>query len=180
MRRCPQCDFVYENDQTLCDMDGSELISAPTSSLPLLANAALHPPSRPAKARRKRRALLPLTALICGAVLCSIYFLFTYRAAPRQSYRPAVITTAELSPKPEQMRQEPSPLPTPVPAPHVTVAKTAHRTAPFVRPAPQAPTPPAAREEKQPEPSSAKQKKESAFVSLLKKTGRVLKKPFQH
>ncbi|MDQ6651708.1 MAG: hypothetical protein M3Y84_03080 [Acidobacteriota bacterium] len=27
MKLCPQCDFIYEDDQSLCDMDGSELIN---------------------------------------------------------------------------------------------------------------------------------------------------------
>ena len=26
MKRCPQCEFIYEDDQTLCDMDGKELV----------------------------------------------------------------------------------------------------------------------------------------------------------
>lgn len=26
MRRCPECDFLYEDDQVLCDMDGTKLI----------------------------------------------------------------------------------------------------------------------------------------------------------
>lgn len=25
MKRCPQCEFIYEDDQNLCDMDGSQL-----------------------------------------------------------------------------------------------------------------------------------------------------------
>jgi hypothetical protein len=34
MKRCPQCEFLYEDDQSLCDMDGKELIhdSIPLSS----------------------------------------------------------------------------------------------------------------------------------------------------
>src|SRR6267142_1374798 len=26
MKLCPQCEFIYEDDQTLCDMDGRELV----------------------------------------------------------------------------------------------------------------------------------------------------------
>jgi hypothetical protein len=29
MQRCPECDFVYEEGQRLCDMDGSELVHDP-------------------------------------------------------------------------------------------------------------------------------------------------------
>ena len=34
MKRCPQCEFVYEDEQTVCDMDGSELLHE-ALSLPL-------------------------------------------------------------------------------------------------------------------------------------------------
>jgi hypothetical protein len=27
MKLCPQCDFIYEDEQTVCDMDGKELVS---------------------------------------------------------------------------------------------------------------------------------------------------------
>ena len=30
MKLCPQCDFIYENDQSLCDMDGADLVYDPT------------------------------------------------------------------------------------------------------------------------------------------------------
>ncbi len=29
MKLCPQCEFIYEDDQTLCDMDGKELVYDP-------------------------------------------------------------------------------------------------------------------------------------------------------
>ncbi len=29
MKRCPQCDFLYEDDQPRCDMDGAELVDDP-------------------------------------------------------------------------------------------------------------------------------------------------------
>lgn len=29
MKHCPQCDFIYEDDQSVCDMDGKELVPSP-------------------------------------------------------------------------------------------------------------------------------------------------------
>lgn len=29
MKLCPQCDFIYEDDQSVCDMDGKELVPSP-------------------------------------------------------------------------------------------------------------------------------------------------------
>jgi len=31
MKLCPQCDFIYEDDQSVCDMDGKELVSDPAT-----------------------------------------------------------------------------------------------------------------------------------------------------
>ena len=31
MKLCPQCDFIYEDEQSFCDMDGKELILSPAS-----------------------------------------------------------------------------------------------------------------------------------------------------
>jgi predicted nucleic acid-binding Zn ribbon protein len=31
MKHCPQCDFIYEDDQSVCDMDGKELVSDPAT-----------------------------------------------------------------------------------------------------------------------------------------------------
>ena len=42
MKLCPQCEFIYEDDQTLCDMDGRELVydaSAVGCEQPVVPNA---------------------------------------------------------------------------------------------------------------------------------------------
>ena len=31
MKLCPQCDFIYEDDQSVCDMDGKELVPDPAT-----------------------------------------------------------------------------------------------------------------------------------------------------
>ena len=33
MKLCPQCEFIYEDDQTVCDMDGRELVYDPVPSI---------------------------------------------------------------------------------------------------------------------------------------------------
>ena len=32
MKLCPQCEFIYEDDQNTCDMDGKELVFDPAQS----------------------------------------------------------------------------------------------------------------------------------------------------
>ena len=34
MKLCPQCAFIYEDDQRVCDMDGKALINAPAPAEP--------------------------------------------------------------------------------------------------------------------------------------------------
>jgi hypothetical protein len=34
MKLCPQCDFIYEDDQGFCDMDGKQLVYEPTLQTP--------------------------------------------------------------------------------------------------------------------------------------------------
>ncbi len=191
MKRCPQCEFIYENDQGRCDMDGSELISAPTSSLKLLTNITPPLPSQPTKPQRWRRlTLLPLGVVILCAMLGTAYYFLTQRAVPRQtepsvvsaSAQPSASVTAEPQAPPALMPSEASPppaAPTPAPAQESKV-KTVRRAAPVMR-ATTAPAPATThkQEERRHEPAVVKPKKESGLVSLLKKTGRVLKKPFK-
>jgi hypothetical protein len=44
MKHCPQCDFIYEDDQSVCDMDGKELVSDPA---PLAAEQSFATPVSP-------------------------------------------------------------------------------------------------------------------------------------
>src|SRR5687768_828263 len=77
MKRCPECEFLYGDEQECCDMDGTVLRF--TSSLPQVA------PPQPA-ARKDLKSIrsvlaIPLLALIViGSVLVTLY-----RAAPPKS-----------------------------------------------------------------------------------------------
>jgi len=70
MKRCPECDFLYEDEQELCDMDGTVLRF--TSFLPSLA------PPRPTerndlKSIWGRLAIPLLTLVVIGSVLVTLY-----------------------------------------------------------------------------------------------------------
>jgi hypothetical protein len=77
MKRCPECEFLYEDEQECCDMDGTVLRF--TSFLPALA------PPQPT-ARKELKSIwsglaIPLLALIViGSVLVTLY-----RATPARS-----------------------------------------------------------------------------------------------
>jgi hypothetical protein len=166
MKRCPQCEFIYEDDQSLCDMDGvllvldSRTLPNPQSLAPL-----------PARPQKRNRAVPAFATLILVLVLGMVYYVPIQRRtqvpppsvnnvsvpAPAAAAEPAPI----LSPTPEAKPSELAPTKKPAVAP---VKKPATKTAGVseIKPAPAAP-----------------KKEESKVNSILKKTGRILKKPFK-
>ncbi|MEP6706782.1 MAG: hypothetical protein ABJC05_04655 [Pyrinomonadaceae bacterium] len=120
MKRCPQCDFVYEDDQGFCDMDGSELFHAaqtlPLPSLdnilpdaarmaPQAASIAPEPISQPAKPKRRskpKRSPLPLiAAVVLLGVLFMVYYAVTHRLRARNSNQSVASVTAPPQATPE-------------------------------------------------------------------------------
>ena len=89
MKLCPQCDFIYEDDQSVCDMDGKELVS---DSAPVVARqdlaAALKPTSNSVPdvspmplARRRWRSFAVATVLgfALAALIIVIYLARTHQ-----------------------------------------------------------------------------------------------------
>ena len=112
MKRCPQCDFIYEDDQSLCDMDGRELVyhsgpvaleGSPTQplmhrqenpwaaeSLSVSGVVAQKAPSetRPAarfEKRSQRRAEWKRFALTAAAVMLGVLVFLVYHVASRRN-----------------------------------------------------------------------------------------------
>lgn len=72
MKHCPQCDFIYEDDQIVCDMDGKELVLDPATSVsatPVMVSDGLPMEST---GRRWRNFAL-LTAFVIAALVIVIY-----------------------------------------------------------------------------------------------------------
>lgn len=83
MKRCPQCEFIYEDDQTCCDMDGIDLVFDQPSEIP----------AAPAKSHIKRRSLLAVCAVVLGVLVLAIAYASLERAFTVNS-EPALITEA--------------------------------------------------------------------------------------
>lgn len=218
MKRCPQCEFIYNDDQNLCDMDGRALVyddalaTLPDSSLP--ANDLQIP-----KSRLRVLTMPALAGFVLAALICLGYY-----AAPRLNAKPETrgssetrklkpVPAAETAPaatdsskpttepdksadpsKPIAAVVDPSLSATPAertattkPNDRLTISR---RLAPLPRvpPLPRLPTAKVrsttpessvSAPERSTEVTSANQKKESTVRSLLKKTGRILKKPFK-
>jgi len=75
MKRCPQCEFIYEDDQSRCDMDGIDLVfDHPTPSL-----TSPKPPPR-AKLKNSRRSVLSVCGVVLGVLVFAIGFASLERA----------------------------------------------------------------------------------------------------
>jgi len=164
MKRCPQCEFIYEDDQSLCDMDGVLLVFD-SRTLPNLHALATVPPAP--KAQRRNRAVPVFATLVLSLVLGMVYYVSTRRP----NYTPPV-QSSNLSVAPVTI---PTPEPTAEPTPSIEETKPAAVREPVRKPAPTKTT-----SIKSPaKPPSEPKKEDSKVNSILKKTGRILKKPFK-
>jgi type IV secretory pathway VirB10-like protein len=165
MKRCPQCEFIYEDDQSLCDMDGVLLVF---DSRTLPNEHALA--TVPAKPRQRRSRAVPAFAtVILAGVLGMVYYVSTQPNAAPVTEIPASAATTVSNPTPES-------IPTPEPPPPAeekaeAVAKPA-TSAPLKKPVAKPVS------NSQTKPATVK-KDDSKVGSILKKTGRILKKPFK-
>lgn len=189
MKRCSQCDFIYEDDQHLCDMDGHDLVYEPTLQQPQVsaAKAATEPPARPYNSRVRHQALAAAVAVLIAIILSVGYSGFSREYAPQNTEAPSTNFI-----RPPQSAPDPTPTPavtptsavTPAPAPRNSPQSdktrvTGNPVAPLARSTPRIPSTAPRRVTVRSQPAKANHKKESKIGGFLKKTGRMLKKPFQ-
>lgn len=168
MKRCPQCEFIYEDDQSLCDMDGVLLV---LDSRTLPNHQALATvPAMPGRAQQRRNRAVPVFAsLVLALVLGMVYYVSTRGTAPAPVSDTTISTPASAEPAPAVA--EPTP------------EQTAPAVAPESKPAPaQSPAKKSSTKTTaaaQPKPTPQTKKEDNKVNSILKKTGRILKKPFK-
>lgn len=163
MKRCPQCEFIYEDDQSLCDMDGVLLVFD-SRTLPNLHALATVPPVP--KTHRRNRAVPAFATLVLALVLGMVYYVSTRQP----SYTPSQPSALSIAPV---AIPTPEPQPTAEPAPVVEEPEPATTKQPVSKPSTKTKT--ASRTQRTTEPK----KEDSKVNSILKKTGRILKKPFK-
>lgn len=162
MKKCPQCEFIYEDDQSLCDMDGVLLVFD-SRTLPNLHTLATVP-ALPDRSLRRNRVVPAFATILLTAVIASFYYFSAPRpVAPANNLAPASIPVTPPAPTPELNQTQPVVEPV---EPEKPEAKPKSPTK-------QATTKPAT--VKSPEPK----KDDSKVGSILKKTGKILKKPFK-
>jgi cytoskeletal protein RodZ len=170
MKRCPKCEFIYEDDQSLCDMDGALLV-LDSRTLPSLH--ALQTVPEPKTASKRNRAVPAFATLILALVLGMVYYVSTQRRATQTTYTPAQPSAATTSNPVPEVNPTPAAQPPAVAEPKAEPAKSAAAAAVPAKKAAAKPAPTAAK------PKVEEKKEESKVGSLLKKTGRILKKPFK-
>ena len=182
MKRCPQCEFIYEDDQSLCDMDGALLV-LDSRTLPNLH--ALAPVDMPvarvaSKAHWRHRTFPAMAALILATVLSLVYFVSSQRR-PAPVNVPSVTLPASNLVAPVEAKPAPEPPPateTNGAAPEAKEEPKPEGKAPAAPPASKAASKPNTSTTK-PKPAQESRKDDSKVGSILKKTGRILKKPFK-
>lgn len=169
MKKCPRCEFIYEDDQNHCDMDGALLIPD-SRTLPNLRALATVPGDLKA-AQRRNRAVPTFATLVLALVLGMVYYVSTRPPSAAPATPPSTLNVAPVTiPIPE-------PQPAAEPAPAIEESKPAPAkeiAAPTKKPATK--TTSAASKTKR---NSVNKKEDSKVNSIIKKTGRMLKKPFK-
>lgn len=185
MKRCPQCEFIYEDEQSLCDMDGILLVFDSRTLPELHTGATVSAPLR-GKPQRRNRMAPAFATLLLMVVVGSVYYVSTTRNSAKSAYAPASVTstTAEA--------EAPAPVPTPdanpvvLPADEPAAPTDEHQPSEAreteASPAPKPAAAPATKSTTTKPPATTKpapKKDDSKVESFLKKTGKILKKPFK-
>jgi hypothetical protein len=189
MKRCPQCEFIYEDDQNHCDMDGAALVFE-AKQFP--AAITSFEQSTTTTTSRSKFAVVLLAGLLIGAIGLTTFYVSTRGGNARLN--PQSAGSALPSPSTDNVIATPTPsvnisstparpgvsaARTPAPTNSQTsamsVAKPTQSARASIREAPQKPI--TAAPKRKPPPASRKE--ESPVESFLKKTGRILKKPFK-
>jgi len=188
MKRCPQCEFIYEDDQSLCDMDGILLVYD-SQKLPKQAKST----TGSTKSQWKNRVVPAVAAVILATVLGLVYYV---------SMQPRVVRNVPSAPIMNGGEPSTQPVSSTSLAPETskaseTTVKDERPTESTEAPKAEAKDPKksvkAASSTDQPAPktkakttstqksqsSIQTRKDESKIGSLMKKTGRILKKPFK-
>lgn len=80
MQRCPQCEFIYEDDQSRCDMDGAALVHD-SNPLPRLQALAVTTASEATAKSAWRRVVPFAAALVLTVVMALVYYVSVSRSS---------------------------------------------------------------------------------------------------
>ena len=174
MKRCPQCEFIYEDDQSLCDMDGVLLVLDSRTLPNMNALTTVTPKAAP----KRNRAVPAFATLILALVLGMVYFVSMQRRATQTASTPAIVETT-VSPAPAESPAQVAAPVEPEPQPPVEEPRSTATKAPAVPVKKVSAKASTNSQTKLATPAAEEKKDDSKVGSILKKTGRILKKPFK-
>jgi hypothetical protein len=172
MKRCPQCEFIYEDDQSLCDMDGILLVFD-SQQLPQTQQ-----PVTSGKSQGRNRTVPAAATLVLVVVLGLVYYVSTrQQTASGTNYTPAAVSTQPApTSAPTAPVKEPSPELKPTDPSNGKPAAASTGSPVGVK---KSEVKPKATSGQKTIRAAPTQQDDSKIGSLLKKTGRLLKKPFK-
>lgn len=129
MKLCPQCEFIYEDDQSVCDMDGKALVydrgplaseEIVTSGSPTLEESAAipvsptagFPASQPSRWQSRSSAFVALAAIIVAVLLFVVYYARTRQPRSVNANQPSnqsSIQSSDQSTQAATAAHEPAP-----------------------------------------------------------------------
>lgn len=184
MKRCSECDFIYEDEQNRCDMDGHELVFEPTlQSLPVNETT-----TRPSKSRARRLTFAVAVAMLVGVLLSVGYSGLTREDVPQTTKAPPAKVNRAPQSVPIQnpvivtppTRETASPTPSPSHSPRLEKTRVRPGTgSPLAKAEPRADSAAPVREASRTGSPKSNHKKDSGIGGFLRKTGKILKKPFK-
>src|SRR5215472_3313258 len=177
MKRCPQCEFIYEDDERRCDLDGTELVHDPR---PLPDSSS--PKVRAAERRASRTfTIIAGSGVVLGLSLLFLFDTITSSNSPGNNQPSSTINAPQSAPT-----VAPRPSATATPSPNSPVSETpasddrqdrsSARVAKLSAPPSRGPA--GARADGRSPDNSADPK--AKVASVIKKTGQILSRPFKH
>ena len=182
MKRCSECEFIYEDADNLCDMDGHELVFDP--KLQSFQNEVTGTTKSPGKTSGKRLTLAAATAALVGVLLVVGYSGLTRENVPQPTKAPSTRVTRAPQSLPQSVPQPlPEALPPSLPHQRPAATTTSPETSttnsprpektlampttesPIASAAPVSPSPTAVPATVKSEPTKANPKKKSGIVS---------------
>jgi hypothetical protein len=108
MKRCPQCEFIYLDTDTVCDLDGSKLVQVSEADLVLVPRSRL-------PRMRIARVVAALAAITAGLAVFAIYYANRGREVKPSVAQPAAETAGPVIVASPVVTPAPSVEPTPSP-----------------------------------------------------------------
>jgi hypothetical protein len=108
MKRCPQCEFIYLDTDTVCDLDGSKLVQVSEDDVNLVPRSRL-------PRMRIARVVAAIAAITAGLAVFAIYYAGREREVTPPVAQPAAETAGPVRVASPVVTPAPSVEPTPSP-----------------------------------------------------------------